>query len=88
MKRGLIENLDGFLKLTKKIVKKKRRLANAFKQKFNIDKQNYKTVVIKTFDNLNKKELLTLILAPIFEKIVKVIIRIDTNIYCLACQFN
>ena len=38
LKRGLIENLDDFLKTIEKIVKKKRRLANTFKQKPNIGK--------------------------------------------------
>ena len=37
LKKDSIEKLDGFLKTTKKIVKKKERLANAFKQK---SKQN------------------------------------------------
>ena len=38
LKRGSIENLDGFLKTTEKIVQKKRRLAIALKQKLNIGK--------------------------------------------------
>ena len=38
LKRVFIENLDDFLKRTKKIVKKKRRLANIFKQKSNMGK--------------------------------------------------
>ena len=36
LKKGSIENLDGFLKTIEKIVKKRRRLANTFKQKSNI----------------------------------------------------
>ena len=38
LKRDSIENLDGFLKTTKKIVKKRIRLAKAFKQKLNMRK--------------------------------------------------
>ena len=36
LKRGSIENLDGFLKTTEKIVRKKRQSAIAFKQKSNM----------------------------------------------------
>ena len=38
LKKGFIENLDGFLKITEKIVRKKKRLAIAFKQKSNMGK--------------------------------------------------
>ena len=63
LKKNLIENIDGFLKTTEKILKKKRWLANAFKQKSNIGKKNSKIVVINTFGNLGKKELPTSTLA-------------------------
>ena len=38
LKRGSIKNLDGFLKTTENIIKKKRRLANVFKLNTNINK--------------------------------------------------
>ena len=88
MKRDLIENLDGFLKTTKKIIKKKRRLANVFKQKLNISKQNSKTVVINILGKLGKKELPTSSLAPAFRRNVKDIAMIDTDVYHLACQLK
>lgn len=71
LKRGSSKNLDGFLKTTKKILKKKSWLANTFKQKSSIDEQNFKIVIIDTFDNLSKKNLPILTLAPIFAKYMK-----------------
>ena len=88
MKRGSIENLDGFLKTTEKIVKKRRWLANAFKQKSNIEKQNSKTVIINTLGNSGKEELPTSILAPTFQKDVKDVAIIGVDAYCLACQLK
>ena len=85
MKRGSIENLDGFLKTVEKILKKKKRLANTFKQKSNISKENSKTVVINTFGNLSKKELPTSTLAPIIRKDIEDVAIIEANTYCLAC---
>ena len=85
LRGGSIENLDGFLKTKEKIVKKKRRSANPFQQKLNIDKQNYKIVVSNNFGNLGKKELPTLLLALTFEKNVKDNAIIDANAYFLAC---
>ena len=69
----------------KKIIKKKKQLANAFKQKSKMDKQNSKTVVINIFSNLGKKELLTSILAPTLEKHGKIIRIIGVDAYCLVC---
>ena len=83
-----MENLDSFLKTTKKIIKKKRQLANAFKQKLNIDKQNFKTVVINTLGDSSKRELATLLLALIFEKDVKDLSIIGADMYCLVCQLK
>ena len=60
LKKSSIENLDDFLKTIEKIIKKKRRLAYAFKQKSNIGKQNSKTVVINSLGNLSKEKLPTL----------------------------
>ena len=88
MKRDSVENLDGFLKTTEKIIKKKRRLANAFKQKLNMDKQNYKTVVINTLGNLSKKELPTSTLATTFRKNVEDVAMIGADAYCLVCQLK
>ena len=88
LKRGSIENLNSFLKTTEKIVKKKRRLANAFKQKLNIGKQNSKTVVINTPGNSGKEEFPTSILAPTFGKDVEDVAMIGTDAYCLACQLK
>ena len=85
LKRDLIKNLDGFLKTIEKIVKKKRRLANAFKQKLNIDKQNSKIVVITILGNLNKEKLSISSLAPTFGKDVKNVAIIDANAFCLVC---
>ena len=68
LKINFIENLDGFLKTTKKTVKKRRRLANVFKQKLNMGKQKFKTIVINNISNLGKEELPTLTLALTFEK--------------------
>ena len=69
-------------------MKKKRWLANSFKQKTNISKQNSKTVVINNFENLGKKKLSISKLAPIFGKNVKNIVIIGANAYCLACQLK
>ena len=88
LKKGSIENLDGFLKIIKKIVKKRTRLANAFKQKSNIEKQYLKTVVINTFGNSGKKELHTSTLAPTFEKNVEEVAIIGADAYRLACQLT
>ena len=88
LKRGSIKNLDGFLKTTEKIVKKKRQLANVFKQKLNIGKQNSKTVVINTLGNSSKEELAILLLAPTFRKNVEDVVMIDADAYCLACQLK
>ena len=88
LKRGSIKNLDSFLKTIEKIVKKRRRLANAFKQKSNIEKQNSKTVVINTLSNSDKEELPTSILAPIFGKNVENVAIIGADAYCLACQLK
>ena len=85
MKKGSIENLDSFLKTIKKIVKKKKWLANIFKQKLNLGKQNSKTIVINTFGNLSKEELPTSLLTSIFGKDVKDVAMIGANAYCLAC---
>ena len=88
LKRGLIENLNGFLKTTKKFIKKKRRLVNAFKQKLNIDKQNSKTVVINNIGNLDKKELPNSSIAPIFEKNVKDVAIIGADAYSLTYKLK
>ena len=88
LKSGLIENLDGCLKTTKKIVKKKRRLANAFKEKPNMEKQNSKIILINTFGNLGKKELSTSTLVPILGKDVKDVAIIDVDAYHLAWQLK
>ena len=88
MKRGFIENLDGFLKTTEKIVKKRGRLANAFKQKSNIGKQNSKTIVINTLENSSKEELPTSTLASTFGKDVEDVVIISADAYCLACQLK
>lgn len=52
-----MENQDNFLKTIEKILKKKKRLANFFKRKLNIGKQNFKTVVINMLNKLDKEEL-------------------------------
>ena len=85
MKRGFIENLDNFLKITKKILKKKKRLANFFKQKLSKSKQNLKTVVINILGNLSKKELPNSILVLTLRKNIKNIAIIGANVYYLAC---
>ena len=77
-----------FLKEIKKIIKKKRQLANTFKQKLNMSKQNSKTVVINALGNLGKKELSNSTITLIFGKNVKDIIIIDANTYSLACQLK
>ena len=76
------------MKITEKIVRKKKRLAIAFKQKLNIGKQNSKTVVIDTLGNSGKEELLTSTLTPTFGKDVEDVVMIDANAYCLACQLK
>ena len=85
LKRRSIENLDDFLKTIENIVKKKRRLANAFMQKSNMSKQNFKTVVINIFGNKSKEKLPTSRLAATFGKNVKDITIIGANAYYLAC---
>ena len=85
LKKGSIQNLDGFLKTTKKILKKKKQLAYDFKQKLNIDKQNFKTIVIKILSNSGRKKLPTSTLAPTFKKNVEDVTMLGTNAYCLAC---
>ena len=84
-KKDSIKNLDDFLKITEKISKKKRRLANVFKQKSSINKQNSKTVVINTFGNLGKEELPNSILKPTFKKDIKDVIIISADAYHLVC---
>ena len=76
------------MKTTEKIIKKKRWLANAFKQKLNMGKQNSKIVIINTLGNLGKKKLPTLTLASIFRKDVKDDAMIDADVYHLACQLK
>ena len=88
LKRGSIENLNSFLKTTEKIVRKKRRLAIAFKQKSNIGKQNSKIVIFNTFGNSGKEELPTSTLATIFEQDVENVAMIDADAYRLACQLK
>ena len=85
LKRSSIKNLDSFLKTIENIVKKKRRLANAFKQKSNMGKQNSKTVVINTLGNSGKKELPTSTLAPTFGKDIEDVAMIGADAYRLAC---
>ena len=55
LKRGSNENLYGFLKTIEKIVKKKKQLADIFKQKSNMDKKSFKIVIINTLGNSGKK---------------------------------
>ena len=88
LKRGSIENLDGFLKTTEKIVRKKRRLAIAFKQKSNMGKQNFKTAIINTLGNSGKKELPISTLAPTFGKDIEDVAIIGADAYRLACQLK
>ena len=88
MKRVSIENLNDFLKTTEKIVKKKRRLAIAFKQKLNIGKQNFKTVDINTLGNSGKEKLPTSTLAPIFRKNVEDVAMIGPDAYHLPQQLK
>ena len=70
------------------IKKKRRQLANAFKQKLNMEKQNSKTVVINTFGNSDKEKLLTSTLAPTFEKNVEEVAMIGADAYRLTCQLK
>ena len=88
LKRNSIENLNSFLKTIEKIVKKKRQLANTFKQKLKMEKQSFKIVVINIFGNLGKKELSNSTLALTFGKNIEDIAIIGANVYCLACQLK
>ena len=88
MKKGLIKNLDDFLKKTEKILKKKKRLANTFKQKFSMGKQNSNIVVINILGNLNKKKLPFSTLASTFGKDVEGIPMIGVDAYCLIFQLK
>ena len=47
-------------------------------------KQNSKTVIINTFGNSSKEELLTSILAPTFGKDVENVVIIVIDVYCLV----
>ena len=88
LKKSFVKNLDSFLKTIKKIVKKKNQLANAFKQKSNIGKENFLIVIINIFSNLGKEELPISILSPIFGKDIEDISIIGADAYCLACQLK
>ena len=85
LKKSLIVNLDSFLKIIEKSLKKKRWSANAFKQKSNMDKQNFKIIIINTFRNPIKKKFSIAILASVFRKYVEDIAIIGVDTYCLAC---
>ena len=85
MKKVSIENLDDFLRTAENILKNKRRLANISKWKLSISKQNSRTIIINTLNNSSKEKLQILTLAPTFEKDIKNIIMIDTDVYHLAC---
>ena len=57
LKRGLAEKIYKFLKISEKLLKKKRRLINTSKQKTSIAKSNHKIVVINTLNNFKKEDL-------------------------------
>lgn len=72
------------MKIPEKMLKKKKQLVRASKQKTSITKLNYKTVIISTLNNFEKKNLSTSILEikVLILSIKKVNITIiDANIY-------
>lgn len=54
MKKRLLEKMNNFLKISKKILKKKWWLINVFKQKQSINKLKSKIIVFNTLNNWKK----------------------------------
>lgn len=91
LKKGLMEKIDKSLKILEELLKKKRRLINASKQKINMAKSNHKTVFISILDNSGKENL------PISIPETKVstlntkkvnIAMIDVNTYWTTCKLK
>ena len=76
------------MKITKKILKKKRWLINFIKRKLSIGKQKSKTVIISSLNNLNKKNFLISTYRLIYDIDVVNITIIDVNTYYSACKLK
>lgn len=85
LKKSSIVKIDNFLKITKKISKKKKQLINAFKFKANIDKSKPKRVIFIILDYFKEERLQILIpeakVSTFAIKKINVTI-INANCYC------
>lgn len=88
LKKRSKDNVDNFLITTWKLSNKKRLLTISFKQKFNIDKQKSKIIIISFFNDLDKENLFIIIFIPIFDKSIMKIIIISIDAYCIACKLK
>lgn len=86
LRREIDKKLNDFLNMTIKILTKKRRLFNAFKQKSIKRKPRFKTVIISSLDNSNNKPLPNSTLIPILNTDTVNIIIIGTDAYYAACK--
>lgn len=89
LKKSLAKKIDGFLKTLKKMLKKKKLLFNAFKQKLSMDKLKSRTIVISILNLFEKEKLIIFIpkrkTSTFAIKKVNVSI-IDAYFYCTVCK--
>lgn len=88
LKKGTNKRLDNFLNTIQKLLYKKRRLINAFKQKLNIDTQKPKSFGISSVFNLGKQVLPISTLKSKLDKSIISIEMIGVDVYGTASKLK
>lgn len=88
LKKVSNKNLNDFLRISQKILNKKRQLINTSKKKQSMNKQKLKTVIVSFLDNFDIKGLPILIRLLSFSIKEVDIAMIDINTYCIACKLK